>query len=90
MGRHDLVFGFFPARGRGRGRSRNEDEEEGAGGRPSGPSTLFDFLESKMGVFSIDGGCSGPGFILNCLLLVHKHHLLTPLLDMFKERIHPE
>ncbi|XP_070759815.1 tudor domain-containing protein 3 [Enoplosus armatus] len=44
------------ARGRGRGRSRNEDEEEGAGGRPSGPSTLFDFLESKMGVFAIDGG----------------------------------
>ncbi|XP_070691966.1 tudor domain-containing protein 3 isoform X2 [Pempheris klunzingeri] len=42
------------ARGRGRGRSRNEDEEDGAGGRPSGPSTLFDFLESKMGVFSID------------------------------------
>ncbi|XP_059210806.1 tudor domain-containing protein 3 isoform X2 [Centropristis striata] len=42
------------ARGRGRGRSRNEDEQEGAGGRPSGPSTLFDFLESKMGVFSID------------------------------------
>ncbi|KAM7405961.1 hypothetical protein PAMP_000370 [Pampus punctatissimus] len=42
------------ARGKGRGRSRNEDENEGAGGRPSGPSTLFDFLESKMGVFSID------------------------------------
>lgn len=42
------------ARGRGRGRSRNEDEEEGTGGRPSGPSTLFDFLESKMGVLSID------------------------------------
>ncbi|XP_076011612.1 tudor domain-containing protein 3 [Genypterus blacodes] len=41
-------------RGRGRGRSRNEDEEDGPGGRPSGPSTLFDFLESKMGVFSID------------------------------------
>ncbi|KAM9860644.1 tudor domain-containing protein 3 isoform 1-T2 [Aulostomus maculatus] len=41
-------------RGKGRGRSRNEGEEEGAGGRPSGPSTLFDFLESKMGVFSID------------------------------------
>ncbi|XP_065808910.1 tudor domain-containing protein 3 isoform X3 [Labrus bergylta] len=48
------------ARGRGRGRSRNEDEEEGAGGRPSGPSTLFDFLESKMGVFSIDGQCPEP------------------------------
>uniref|UniRef100_A0A8C5GWG7 Survival of motor neuron-related-splicing factor 30 n=1 Tax=Gouania willdenowi TaxID=441366 RepID=A0A8C5GWG7_GOUWI len=42
------------ARGRGRGRSRNEDEDDGAGGRPSGPSTLFDFLESKMGVFSIN------------------------------------
>ncbi|XP_057686768.1 tudor domain-containing protein 3 isoform X2 [Corythoichthys intestinalis] len=40
-------------RGRGRGRFRNDGEEE-AGGRPSGPSTLFDFLESKMGVFSID------------------------------------
>ncbi|XP_067116455.1 tudor domain-containing protein 3 [Osmerus mordax] len=43
-----------PPRGRGRGRSRMEDDEEGVGGRPSGPSTLFDFLESKMGVFSID------------------------------------
>ncbi|XP_054627216.1 tudor domain-containing protein 3 isoform X1 [Dunckerocampus dactyliophorus] len=41
-------------RGKGRGRSRNDGDEEGAGGRPSGPSTLFDFLESKMGVFSID------------------------------------
>ncbi|XP_036828976.1 tudor domain-containing protein 3-like isoform X3 [Oncorhynchus mykiss] len=45
-------------RGRGRGRGRSsrfggEDEEEGAGGRPSGPSTLFDFLESKMGSFSL-------------------------------------
>lgn len=51
-----LVLGFSAGRGRGRGRSRNEDEEVGAGGRPSGPSTLFDFLESKMGAFSIDGG----------------------------------
>ncbi|XP_072321752.1 tudor domain-containing protein 3 [Eucyclogobius newberryi] len=41
------------ARGRGRGRSRNDDSEEG-GGRPSAPSTLFDFLESKMGNFSVD------------------------------------
>uniref|UniRef100_H3C1T4 Survival of motor neuron-related-splicing factor 30 n=1 Tax=Tetraodon nigroviridis TaxID=99883 RepID=H3C1T4_TETNG len=41
------------ARGKGRGRTRNEDEENGAGGKPSGPSTLFDFLESKMGVLSI-------------------------------------
>lgn len=47
---------FSSGRGKGRGRSRNEDDQEGAGGRPSGPSTLFDFLESKMGVFSIDGG----------------------------------
>lgn len=55
-----IMFCFFPGfssgRGKGRGRSRNEDDQEGAGGRPSGPSTLFDFLESKMGVFSIDGG----------------------------------
>lgn len=41
------------ARGRGRGRSRNDDAEEG-GGRPSGPSTLFDFLESKMGNLSVE------------------------------------
>lgn len=41
-------------KGRGRGRSRTDEDEEG-GGRPSGPSTLFDFLESKMGAFSIDG-----------------------------------
>ncbi|XP_061926288.1 tudor domain-containing protein 3 isoform X1 [Entelurus aequoreus] len=40
-------------RGKGRGRSRNDGEEECPGGRPSAPSTLFDFLESKMGVFSI-------------------------------------
>lgn len=46
---------IFSARGKGRGRSRNEDEENGAGGKPSGPSTLFDFLESKMGVLSIQG-----------------------------------
>lgn len=55
IGLPNLVSGSFSARGKGRGRSRNEEEEEGAGGRPSGPSTLFDFLESKMGVFSIDG-----------------------------------
>lgn len=47
---------IFSARGKGRGRTRNEDEENGAGGKPSGPSTLFDFLESKMGVLSIQGG----------------------------------
>lgn len=40
-------------KGRGRGRSRQDDDEDG-GARPSGPSTLFDFLESKMGAFSID------------------------------------
>lgn len=51
----NFVLVFSAARGRGRGRSRNEDDEDGAGGRPSGPSTLFDFLESKMGVLSIDG-----------------------------------
>uniref|UniRef100_A0A8B9RG55 Tudor domain-containing protein 3 n=1 Tax=Astyanax mexicanus TaxID=7994 RepID=A0A8B9RG55_ASTMX len=36
-------------KGRGRGRSRQDEDDEGGGGRPSGPSTLFDFLESKMG-----------------------------------------
>ncbi|XP_066562775.1 tudor domain-containing protein 3 isoform X2 [Amia ocellicauda] len=41
-------------KGRGRGRARLDDDEELSGGRPSGPSTLFDFLESKMGAFSID------------------------------------
>ncbi|XP_006639056.1 tudor domain-containing protein 3 isoform X1 [Lepisosteus oculatus] len=41
-------------KGRGRGKARLEDDEEVSGGRPSGPSTLFDFLESKMGAFSID------------------------------------
>ncbi|XP_019740185.1 tudor domain-containing protein 3 isoform X1 [Hippocampus comes] len=46
-------------RGRGRGRFKNDEEQE-AGGRPSGPSTLFDFLESKMGVFSIDEPKSQP------------------------------
>lgn len=40
-------------KGRGRGRSRQDDDVDG-GARPSGPSTLFDFLESKMGAFSID------------------------------------
>uniref|UniRef100_A0AAY4DQR8 Tudor domain-containing protein 3 n=1 Tax=Denticeps clupeoides TaxID=299321 RepID=A0AAY4DQR8_9TELE len=44
-----------PPRGKGRGRGRNRVDDEGdGGGRPSGPSTLFDFLESKMGAFSID------------------------------------
>ncbi|TRY92894.1 hypothetical protein DNTS_005708 [Danionella cerebrum] len=44
-----------PSRGKGRGKGRSRQDEEGeATGRPSGPSTLFDFLESKMGNFSID------------------------------------
>ncbi|XP_060732810.1 tudor domain-containing protein 3 [Tachysurus vachellii] len=44
-----------PPRGKGRGRGRSrQDADEDGGARPSGPSTLFDFLESKMGAFSID------------------------------------
>ncbi|XP_075055898.1 tudor domain-containing protein 3 [Mixophyes fleayi] len=45
-----------PARGkgRGRGRTRAEEGDELANARPSAPSTLFDFLESKMGSFSIE------------------------------------
>ncbi|XP_077085903.1 tudor domain-containing protein 3 isoform X2 [Siphateles boraxobius] len=50
-----------PPRGKGRGRGRSRpDEDEEAGGRPSGPSTLFDFLESKMGTFSIDESKNHP------------------------------
>uniref|UniRef100_W5KHI1 Tudor domain-containing protein 3 n=1 Tax=Astyanax mexicanus TaxID=7994 RepID=W5KHI1_ASTMX len=47
-------------KGRGRGRSRQDEDDEGGGGRPSGPSTLFDFLESKMGAFSIDDSKKPP------------------------------
>uniref|UniRef100_A0A8C2KJ97 Survival of motor neuron-related-splicing factor 30 n=1 Tax=Cyprinus carpio TaxID=7962 RepID=A0A8C2KJ97_CYPCA len=50
-----------PPRGKGRGRGRSrQDEDEEAGGRPSGPSTLFDFLESKMGTLSIDESKNQP------------------------------
>lgn len=37
------------------GRIRSEDEEELGNARPSAPSTLFDFLESKMGTLSMEG-----------------------------------
>ncbi|KAE8626101.1 hypothetical protein XENTR_v10006506 [Xenopus tropicalis] len=45
-----------PARGKGkgRGRTRAEEDDELTSARPSAPSTLFDFLESKMGSFSIE------------------------------------
>jgi len=42
-------------KGKGRGRIRSEDEEELGNARPSAPSTLFDFLESKMGTLSVEG-----------------------------------
>ncbi|KAM8975935.1 tudor domain-containing protein 3 [Pelodytes ibericus] len=41
-------------KGRGRGRTRTEVDDELSSARPSAPSTLFDFLESKMGSFSIE------------------------------------
>lgn len=46
----------LPARGKGkgRGRTRIEENDELSNSRPSAPSTLFDFLESKMGSFSIE------------------------------------
>ncbi|XP_029458852.1 tudor domain-containing protein 3 isoform X2 [Rhinatrema bivittatum] len=47
-------------KGRGRGRIRIEDEDELANARPSAPSTLFDFLESKMSTFSIEENKSQP------------------------------
>uniref|UniRef100_A0A667G154 Tudor domain-containing protein 3 n=1 Tax=Lynx canadensis TaxID=61383 RepID=A0A667G154_LYNCA len=41
-------------KGKGRGRIRSEEEEELGNARPSAPSTLFDFLESKMGTLSVE------------------------------------
>nr|KAF6461111.1 tudor domain containing 3 [Molossus molossus] len=47
-------------KGKGRGRIRSEDEEELGNARPSAPSTLFDFLESKMGTLSMEEPKSQP------------------------------
>ncbi|XP_058040928.1 tudor domain-containing protein 3 isoform X2 [Ahaetulla prasina] len=41
-------------KGKGRGRIRPEEEEELGNARPSAPSTLFDFLESKMGTLTVE------------------------------------
>ncbi|KAM4859984.1 tudor domain-containing protein 3 isoform 4-T4 [Thomomys bottae] len=41
-------------RGKGRGRGRTEDEDDVGNARPSAPSTLFDFLESKMGTLNVE------------------------------------
>lgn len=46
---------MFTGKGKGRGRVRPEDEEELGNSRPSAPSTLFDFLESKMGTLTVEG-----------------------------------
>ncbi|XP_052588576.1 tudor domain-containing protein 3 isoform X2 [Peromyscus californicus insignis] len=47
-------------RGKGRGRARSEDEEDLGNARPSAPSTLFDFLESKMGTLNVEEPKSQP------------------------------
>ncbi|XP_037655538.1 tudor domain-containing protein 3 isoform X2 [Choloepus didactylus] len=47
-------------KGKGRGRIRSEDEEDLGNARPSAPSTLFDFLESKMGTLSVEEPKSQP------------------------------
>ncbi|XP_027701979.1 tudor domain-containing protein 3 isoform X1 [Vombatus ursinus] len=47
-------------KGKGRGRGRCEDEEELGNSRPSAPSTLFDFLESKMGSLNMEESKSQP------------------------------
>ncbi|XP_073899376.1 tudor domain-containing protein 3 isoform X2 [Castor canadensis] len=47
-------------RGKGRGRVRAEDEEDVGNARPSAPSTLFDFLESKMGTLNMEESKSHP------------------------------
>ncbi|KAK2502824.1 hypothetical protein MC885_009129 [Smutsia gigantea] len=41
-------------KGKGRGRLRSEDEEGLGNARLSAPSTLFDFLDSKMGTLSVE------------------------------------
>lgn len=46
---------MLTGKGKGRGRTRPEDEEELGNARPSAPSTLFDFLESKMGTLTVEG-----------------------------------
>uniref|UniRef100_A0A8C8RHX1 Tudor domain-containing protein 3 n=1 Tax=Pelusios castaneus TaxID=367368 RepID=A0A8C8RHX1_9SAUR len=55
-------------KGKGRGRLRPEDEEELGNARPSAPSTLFDFLESKMGTLTIEEPKSQP----------HSQHQVQP------------
>ncbi|XP_030778118.1 tudor domain-containing protein 3 isoform X1 [Rhinopithecus roxellana] len=47
-------------RGKGRGRIKSEDEEDLGNARPSAPSTLFDFLESKMGTLNVEEPKSQP------------------------------
>ncbi|XP_006891487.1 PREDICTED: tudor domain-containing protein 3-like, partial [Elephantulus edwardii] len=47
-------------KGKGRGRVRSEDEEDLGNARPSAPSTLFDFLESKMGNLNVEEPKSQP------------------------------
>ncbi|XP_012866522.1 PREDICTED: tudor domain-containing protein 3 isoform X2 [Dipodomys ordii] len=47
-------------RGKGRGRGRSEDEDDLGNARPSAPSTLFDFLESKMGTLNVEEPKSQP------------------------------
>ncbi|XP_005070977.2 tudor domain-containing protein 3 isoform X1 [Mesocricetus auratus] len=47
-------------RGKGRGRTRSEDEEDLGNARPSAPTTLFDFLESKMGTLNVEEPKSQP------------------------------
>ncbi|KAM6178887.1 tudor domain-containing protein 3 [Rhynchocyon petersi] len=47
-------------KGKGRGRVRSEDEDDLGNSRPSAPSTLFDFLESKMGTLNVEEPKSQP------------------------------
>ncbi|KAF3825780.1 hypothetical protein GH733_006607, partial [Mirounga leonina] len=53
-------------KGKGRGRIRSEEEEELGNARPSAPSTLFDFLESKMGTLSVEGKVTGEMCVPAC------------------------
>ncbi|XP_004462863.2 tudor domain-containing protein 3 isoform X2 [Dasypus novemcinctus] len=71
-------------KGKGRGRIRSEDEDDLGNARPSAPSTLFDFLESKMGTLNMEEPKSQP-------LQIHQgqHRLLNTEQNGIKDNNQP-
>lgn len=74
------LCGLSLGKGKGRGRVRPEDEEELGNARPSAPSTLFDFLESKMGTLTVEGKQEMSVFIFRENLLVQNCTWVAALL----------